>query len=226
MLNVDLSIVVRAASLASFALWITLFPASGVWGQVYEGREIPGPAEIQDSFRVAVVGKNEIPQLLRDAFVAADDPNFFQLPSHQTVFTEQIVKSEFLPFAEKSTIRKQRIRLISLEIEATLSLDEILNWYMNRVWLGGGCYGVADAAFAYFGKKLSALSIGEAAFMAALPKYATILSRPESYGRAIKARNRVIEAMLILDYIPSHAASKEKELELVISYPLSDCGRQ
>lgn len=226
MLTIDLSIVVRAARSASFALWITLVPACGAWGQVYEGREIPSTAEIQDSYRVAVVGRDEIPQLLRYAFVAADDPNFFQLPSHQTVFTEQIVKSEFLPFAEKSTIRKQRIRLISLDIEATLSHDEILNWYMNRVWLGGGCYGVADAAIAYFGKKLSALSIGEAAYMAALPKYATILSRPESYDRAIEARNRVIEAMQLLDYIPSQAASEEKELELVISYPLSDCRRQ
>ncbi len=226
MTPIDLSFVLQALRSAHFALWLSIVPSCGAWGQVYEGRELPSLTEIRETYQVAVEGGDEIPQILRFAFIAADDPDFLASPSNQSLFTEQIVKSEFLPFAETSAIRRQRIRLISLKIEASLSHHEILSWYTNRVWLGGGCYGIADAAFAYFGKRLSALSIGEAAYMAALPKHVTLLSRPDYYDRSIEERNRVIEAMEQLDYIPSQAASEEKELELVISYPLSDCRRQ
>lgn len=149
-MTISSSIALKAAKSVYVALWFFLVSYGGAWGQAFEGRELPSPAEIRETYQVALGDEDEVPDLLQSAFVAADDPDFFELPSRQSFFTEQIVKYEFLPFAETPVIRRLRIHLISLRIETTLSHEEILGWYVNRVWLGRGCYGVVDAAFAYF----------------------------------------------------------------------------
>ena len=209
--------------LARFAMCIIFVSVCAAWGQTYEGGELPSSTEILESYRASVSGKKEIPQLLRFAFIAAEDPDYFETLPHKSAFTEQIVKSEFLLSAESSIVRMARFYLISMKIQELLSHDEILNWYMNRIFLGSGCYGVSGAALAYFGHNASDLSIGEAATMAALAKQPFLLSRPGYHDRAIKERNRIIEEMRRLHFIDPREALEEMELTLATPSPLSRC---
>jgi membrane peptidoglycan carboxypeptidase len=216
----------RAAKLAYIALWLFLVSYNSAWGQPFEGGDLPSLAEIRERYQDVLRDRDEMPQLLRLAFVAADDPNFFESPLRHSLFTEQVIKSNFIRFAETPVILRLRIHLISLKIEETLSHDEVLSLYMSRVWLGRGCYGVLDAAFAYFGREASDLGIGEVAYLAALPKYPSYLNNPEFYDIAIRERNRVIDQMYRLNFISSQEATIAKETVLSISGELSRCQQQ
>jgi penicillin-binding protein 1A len=134
-----------------------------------------------------------IPQHVIDAFLAAEDQHFFE---HQGVdpigiaraaivnlrnfgegrrmqgastITQQVAKN-FLLTNEVSIERKIKEAILAFRIERALNKERILELYLNEIYLGFGAYGVAAAAQAYFDKSLDELTIGEAAFLAALPK--------------------------------------------------------
>jgi penicillin-binding protein 1A len=134
-----------------------------------------------------------IPPLVRQAFLSAEDQNFYahrgvdpiavaravltnvqnmgqnRRPVGASTITQQVAKNMLLG-NEVSITRKAREAILSLRIEQALSKDRILELYLNEIFLGRGAYGVATAAMTYFNKALEELTPAEAAFLAALPK--------------------------------------------------------
>ena len=155
-----------------------------------------------------------IPTLLKDAFLSAEDKNFYNhagidyeavaravtvlarggpMQGGSTI-TQQVAKN-FLLTNERSMDRKVKEAILSLRIERAYSKDQILELYLNEIYLGMGAYGVAAASLAYFDKAVSELEIHEVAYLAALPK------APENYNpfrnadEALGRRNWVIARM-------------------------------
>jgi penicillin-binding protein 1A len=148
--------------------------------------------EFSDERRIYVT-YDQIPQPVVHAFLAAEDKNFFshggidvsglgramiknvfnlvsgrRLEGGSTI-TQQVAKNVLL--TNESTIgRKLKEAILSSRLEATLTKKQILELYLNEIFLGYRSYGVASAAYNYFGKSLGALTPDEAAFLAALPK--------------------------------------------------------
>ncbi len=172
----------------------------------------------------------EVPKIVIYAFVAAEDARFFQhggldLQSISRAFfknleaghivqggstiTQQVAKSLYLS-SERSYIRKVREALLAFKIDRYLTKDEILNLYLNHIYLGHGTYGIEAAAEGYFGKSAKYLNLSEAALLAALPK------APNAYSPFLhldKARQRqayVLERMYEDKYIS--LAEKERAL--------------
>lgn len=134
-----------------------------------------------------------MPRQLIDAFISAEDQNFYthpgldfqgllravltnvknygsgRRPEGASTITQQVAKN-FLLTNEVSLDRKVKEAILSFRIEQAFSKDHILELYLNEIYLGGGSYGVAAAAMNYFNKSLDQLSIGEMAYLAALPK--------------------------------------------------------
>ncbi len=153
-----------------------------------------------------------IPQVVKDAFLAAEDKNFYQhagvdpvgiaraivinlrnrgmggdrRPVGASTITQQVAKN-FLLTNEVSIERKVKEAILAFRIERTFSKDHILELYLNEIYLGVGSYGVAAAALNYFDKGLDELSIHEAAFLAALPK-APNNYNPHRHPQAAKER--------------------------------------
>ncbi len=177
-------------------------------------------AEFATEHRVYVPSE-ELPKQLVQAFVAAEDGSFFEhsgidlwgmfrgailnplMGKRQTggsTITQQVVKN-MLVGDERSIERKVREAVLAMRIEGQLSKDQILELYMNEIYLGGPSYGVGAAALNYFGKSLGDLTLAENAMLAGLPQApgrVNPLLNPEA---AIKRRNYVIGRMLEQGYI-------------------------
>ncbi len=160
-----------------------------------------------------------VPQRLIDAFLSAEDKTFFshsgidifgigraaitnfenrgtgrRLVGASTI-TQQVAKN-FLVGNEVSYERKIKEMILAFRIERAFSKEQILELYLNQIYLGRGAYGVAAAALNYFDKKLDELTVEEAAFLAALPKAPTNYD-PERYPQAaVDRRNWVVGRML------------------------------
>jgi penicillin-binding protein 1A len=171
-----------------------------------------------------------IPPLVRQAFISAEDKNFF---SHSGVdpegvaravmilvegnkhvqgastITQQVAKN-FLVGNERSFDRKIREALISFRIENAYSKEHILELYLNEIYLGLGNYGVAAAALNYFNKSVSELTIAEAAYLAALPKAPNNYHPFQHRERALERRNYVIDRMADDGFITPEEAAKAK----------------
>ncbi len=160
-----------------------------------------------------------IPDLVKRAFLAAEDQNFFshggvdplailraaatdllhygqgRRPVGASTITQQVAKNMLLD-NQISLSRKIREALLAMRIERTLSKDRILELYLNEIYLGEGAYGVAAAAQTYFDKPLDALTPAEAAFLAALPKGPNNYN-PQKYPNAARdRRNWVLDRMV------------------------------
>ena len=165
--------------------------------------------EFSDERRI-YVSFDQIPTPVVQAFLAAEDRNFFQhggidvggigravfknlfnvvsgrrLEGGSTI-TQQVAKNVLLT-NETSLNRKLKEAILSSRLEATLTKQQILELYLNEIFLGYRSYGVASAAYNYFGKSLSQLTPDEAAFLAALPK-APNNYHPKRYPEAAKGR--------------------------------------
>jgi penicillin-binding protein 1A len=148
--------------------------------------------EFSDERRI-YVSYDQIPEPVIHAFLAAEDRNFFQhggidvsgiarasiknvlnlasgrrLEGGSTI-TQQVAKNVLLT-NETSLNRKLKEAILANRLEATLSKEQILELYLNEIFLGYRSFGIASAAYNYFGKSLAQLSPQEAAFLAALPK--------------------------------------------------------
>jgi penicillin-binding protein 1A len=178
-----------------------------------------------------------MPPLVINAFLAAEDHNFLQhrgldfsamlraavvdllraegrRPIGASTITQQVARNFFLS-NEVSLERKVKEGLLAIELERTLSKDRILELYLNQIYLGGGAYGVAEAALSYFNKSLEELSIEEAAFLAALPK-APNRYNPQRYPDAAKTRRDwVIDRMTDVGYITPAQAEQAKAAPVV-----------
>src|SRR5699024_3398420 len=139
---------------------------------------------------------DQIPQVLVDAFVAAEDDRFFQHPGVDyqgilraainlvltgkkseggSTITMQLARNLYLS-PERTYVRKIKEIILALRIESRLSKQDILQLYLNKIYLGSGAYGVGAAAKVYYGEKLPELTLAQAAMIAGLPKAPTTFS--------------------------------------------------
>ncbi len=161
---------------------------------------------------------NEIPQRVKDAFLAAEDKDFYthpgvdvtgiaravlvniqnlgasRRPVGASTITQQVAKNMLLS-SEVSISRKIREAILAFRIESVLSKDRILEIYLNQIFLGQHSYGVAAAALNYFNKSLDELTLAEAAYLAALPKAPNSYHPVKNAEAAVKRRNWVIGRM-------------------------------
>ncbi len=161
------------------------------------------------------VNSQEIPELLKNAFISIEDKNFYKHEGYDLVallrstivniqagrskqgastITQQLARILFLS-SEKTYTRKIKELILARRIEKTWTKDEILAMYLNNVYLGEGAYGVGAAADVYFNKKLKDLTIPEAALIAGLPQAPSVYSPYQNPDLAVKRRNQVIRRM-------------------------------
>ncbi len=131
-----------------------------------------------------------------------------------STITQQLAKIAFL--SHKRTIeRKLKELLLALQLEQNFSKNEILEMYLNQVYLGHGAYGVAQAARIYFSKNVSELTLAESALIAGLIRSPSHYSPIRHLDRAIARKNVVLKRMLLLNYI-----SKEEYKNAVVEIPV------
>src|SRR3954467_12288422 len=162
-----------------------------------------------------------IPKPVINAFLSAEDKNFYnhhgvdpvsilraaitdvsrfranRRPVGASTITQQVAKNMLLS-NEVSIERKVKEILLATRIEAALPKERILELYLNEIYLGSGAYGVAAAALTYFNKSLDELTLGEAAYLAGLPK-APNNYHPVRYAQAAKARRDWVLARMYED---------------------------
>lgn len=160
-----------------------------------------------------------VPRRVVDAFLSAEDKNFYQhhgldltglaravivnarnfgsdrRPVGASTITQQVAKN-FLLTNEVSIERKIKEAILALRIEQAFSKDHILELYLNEIYLGYGSYGVAAAALNYFNKTLDQLTVAEAAYLAAVPKAPNNYHPVRKHAAALERRNWVIMRML------------------------------
>ncbi|MEM9770897.1 MAG: transglycosylase domain-containing protein, partial [Cyanobacteria bacterium P01_D01_bin.73] len=183
------------------------------------------------------VSKEEMPEKLMQAFLAAEDRRFYEhngvdnqgilraagvnlregdVVEGGSTVTQQLARMVFLN-QEKSAIRKLREAMLALKIEDEMSKDDILNYYLNLVYLGSGAYGVADAAWVYFQKGVTQLTLPEMATLAGLPPAPTDYSPIQNPDIAKRRRNLVLDVMAEEDMITAREAEEAKAQELAIN---------
>ena len=176
---------------------------------------------------------NEIPQVMKDAVLAIEDARFF---SHGGVdylgvvraalanlgraksqgastITMQVARNVYLT-TEKSYTRKIYEILLTFKLEHSLSKNQILEIYMNQIFLGNRSYGFAAASEAYFGKPLKDISIAEAAMLAGLPKAPSAYNPIVNPSRARSRQLYIIERMEQNGFITADQAKAAKSEEL------------
>jgi len=165
--------------------------------------------------------QEKIPQQVKKAFIAVEDSNYYE---HEGVdvfrvigalikdlkkgkfvqggstITQQLVKMLFLK-PEKTITRKIQEIALAIKINKKYSKDEILGFYLNQAYFGTNAYGLEAASQAYFGKSTAALTLAEAALLAAIPKAPSQYSPFKNPEKAKRRRNFVLERMAIKGFI-------------------------
>ncbi len=200
-----------------------------------DGRLLAEYAEQQRAF----VSIDSIPDLIKNAFIATEDKNFYshsgidyfaiiraavgnfkaigtgrRLKGASTI-TQQVAKN-FLLSNERSYKRKIREAILAHRMERAMSKDRLLELYLNEIYMGSNAYGVAAAAMNYFNKSLDEITIAEAAFMAALPKAPNNYHPVRKHDAALARRNWVIERMKDDGHITKGQAELAKATPLVM----------
>ena len=143
-----------------------------------------------------IVGLDKIPQNLQNAFIAIDDERFLKHPGVDIIgimsslkdnliaghtvrgastITQQLARNVYLPdtATEQSLDRKIKEAYLALQIESILSKDQVMEAYLNTIYLGQGAYGVAEASQTYFSKDVEELTLAECALFAGIVKSTT-----------------------------------------------------
>jgi penicillin-binding protein 1A len=160
-----------------------------------------------------------IPKRVIDAFISAEDKNFYQhggldiqgivraivtnMSAMQSggrmvgasTITQQVAKN-FLLTNEQNVERKLKEAILAIRIERAFTKEQILELYLNEIYLGGGAYGVAAAAQRYWNKALNELTLSEVAYLATLPKAPSNYDAFKHTDRAIARRNWVIDRIV------------------------------
>ncbi|HLO25474.1 MAG TPA: PBP1A family penicillin-binding protein [Geobacteraceae bacterium] len=186
--------------------------------------------------RRTVVPVAKIPKKLIQAFVAAEDSNFYQhrgidylgvvraavknlislrKKEGASTITQQVAKSMLLT-PEKKYSRKLKEAILATRMEKALSKDEILYIYLNQIYLGAGAYGVQLAAETYFGKDVDQLNLAEMAILAGLPKAPNSYSPIKHLDKAKERQAYVLERMVKEGYVTQAEADHARSLPLVI----------
>ncbi len=239
------------------ALTLGLFAAALVIGAVLwmYGRDLPntdelaqyapptisriysGEGRLMDEFareRRLFAPSAEIPDLVKQAFISAEDKNFYSHKGYDprgmlsaaidaarggrlrgaSTITQQVMKN-FLLGGERSAERKIKEIVLAARMEESLSKDRILELYLNEIFLGQNSFGVAAAAQTYFNKPLGELEIHEAAYLAALPKAPSNYHPVRQSERAIDRRDFVLREMFENGYIDAASLTEARAAELI-----------
>lgn len=186
------------------------------------------------------VPQEKIPTLVKQAFISAEDKNFYshfgidfagiaravlvniknlgsgRRPTGASTITQQVAKN-FLLSSELSYKRKIKEAMLAIRIEQSFSKKHILELYLNEIYLGNRAYGVAAAAINYFNKSLDELTVEEVAYLAALPKGPNNYNPKTKYDAAIARRNWVIDRMKEDGYISEEDAEEAKSKPLKVT---------
>ena len=240
LMNALMKICVLAAAGASMGLVFLAMAVAGAYFYLAPGlpsvesiREVPLQIPLQavtrDGRLIGEVGEKlrtpteleDVPELLRKAFLAAEDDRFFKHPGYDyqglaraafnlvltraasqggSTITQQLAR-EYYVDRERTFVRKARELFVSLRLERELSKEEILELYLNKIFLGNRAYGVAAAAQVYFGKSLDELTIAESATLAGLPKAPSAINPVRNPARAKSRRAYVLRRLRELNVI-------------------------
>ncbi|MFV0408613.1 MAG: penicillin-binding protein 1A [Paracoccus sp. (in: a-proteobacteria)] len=201
-------------------------------------RVYSGEGQLIDEFaqeRRIFVPSEEIPDLVKQAFVSAEDKNFYahhgfdpmgiaaavrdavvsggdNLRGASTI-TQQVMKN-FLLSSDRSVERKVKELILATRLEQSLSKDQILELYLNEIFLGQNSYGVAAAAQTYFNKTLSELEPHEAATLASMPQAPSNYHPVRAKERVTQRRNYVLREMWQNGFIDEQTYRSEAEKPL------------
>ncbi len=178
-------------------------------------------ANIFDKENRAYVTFDEIPPQVIEALLAIEDTTFFEhhgvnpdaifraivkdikagrLVEGASTITQQLVKNTLLT-REKKFSRKIKELIFSIKLETELSKEQILERYLNAIYLGHGYYGIKTAARGYFHKSLKHLTLKETAMLVGLPKAPSFYAPTRNYDLSLGRANRVVTRMHILGWI-------------------------
>lgn len=199
---------------------------------VYDAKDRPfGDVALQRRYYVEL---KDIPLHVRQAFIAAEDKNFYKHPGVDPIailraivanirhgevrqgastITQQVARNLFLT-PDRSVKRKIREAILALKIERHFTKDQILEMYLNYIYLGQGAYGVEAASRIYFGKSVKDLTIDEAAILAGLPKAPTRYNPFRSPERVKERRDYVLTRMYEDGYL------NEEDYKRLIEKPI------
>jgi penicillin-binding protein 1A len=182
---------------------------------------------------------DQIPPRLTYAFLAAEDHNFFnhggvdvsgvsramvkdvfnvlegRRPEGGSTITQQVAKNILLN-SRVSVGRKLKEALLATRIEETLGKTQILELYLNEIWLGYRSYGVGAAAYNYFGKPVSELTLAQCAYLAALPKGPDNYQPVTHKAAAIRRRNMILRDMAELGWVGRAEAEAAMREDLTV----------
>lgn len=178
---------------------------------------------------------NEIPDVMKKAVLAIEDDRFYEhggidylgitraalhnlsggSKQGASTITQQVARNFFLT-SEQTLKRKIYEVMLAWKIENNLSKDQILELYMNQIYLGQRAYGFASAAQIYFGKDLKTITVAEAAMLAGLPKAPSAYNPVANPKRAQQRQQYILQRMLQLGYISEaqYEAAKAEKLHI------------
>jgi len=180
----------------------------------------------------------QVPPEMVKAFIATEDSRFYEhhgvdpigifraasvalVSGHASqgasTITQQLARNFFLS-PERSLMRKIKEAFLAIRIEQLLNKDEILELYLNKIYLGYRAYGVGAASQVYFGKPVNELSLSEMATIAGLPKAPSTFNPLYSHSRAVARRNVVLARMLDQHYITQQQYDEARNTPLVATY--------
>ena len=181
---------------------------------------------------------NQVPKVMKDAVLAIEDARFYEhggvdyvgvaraalanlgreKAQGASTITMQVARNVYLS-SEKTYTRKIYEVLLTFKLEHLLSKDQILEIYMNQIFLGNRAYGFAAAADTYFGKPLQDLTVAEAAMLAGIPKFPSTANPIANFARARERQLHIIDRMLENNFITAEQAAEAKQQELQIRPP-------
>lgn len=179
----------------------------------------------------------DVPDELKEALIATEDKNFYHHHGYDllgiarssvqnviarhtvqgaSTLTQQLARILFLS-NERTITRKVKEIEVAARIEKTISKDQILEMYLNNVYLGAGAYGVSAASQIYFNKKLNQLTLPELALLAGLPQAPSVYNPYNNKELAKQRRNQVLKRMLTMKYITEDEYNKAINAEIHLS---------
>ncbi len=189
------------------------------------------------AFTFSKVTLEQIPDNVKNAIISTEDKNFYKhkgfdlaglarsmvanvcagrVVQGASTISQQLARVLFLN-NERTFTRKIKEFIVAVRIEKTLTKDQILEMYLNNVYLGSGAYGVEGAAQIYFNKHVKDLTLAESALIAGLPQAPSVYSPFNNKDLAIKRRNKVLRRMLTMKYITKEQYEKAKKEQLKLN---------
>lgn len=175
------------------------------------------PDAIQTAYAKEKSKWSGAPDLVLNTFLTAEDRSFYKRPAGRSTLTASISFWYPEPRAGYSSA-------IAIAIGRALSRKEILDWYVHRIFLGQGCFGVDGAAQAYFGKTTDRLELHEVALLAALVRSPATFHPVRDHDRALSRRNFILTEMTEAGFISAQQAKNSIAKPLLVRDPLGRCG--